>query len=161
LNLKLLEVVRFLKPLDARHGKRLPKTSKGVPAMMNLRCLFLCAAVLLMGIANAYTAQHLPYEAGAFQSALQTGKPILVHVTAPWCRQCNAQKPIVAEFGQRPEFKDLTIFNVDFDTQKEALHRLNVQKQSTLVVFKGKLEVARAVGITSREEIDALMKKAL
>jgi hypothetical protein len=50
---------------------------------------------------------------------------------------------------------------VDFDTQKEALHRLNVQKQSTLVVFKGKVEVARAVGITSREEIDALMKKAL
>jgi len=129
---------------------------------MNLRSLSLCAAVLVMSIANAFGgAERLPYDANAFQSVLATGKPILVHVTAPWCRECNVQKPIVAETAQRPEFKDLTIFNVDFDTQKDALRQLRVQKQSTLVIYKGKAEVDRAVGITRREAIEALMQKAL
>ena len=61
----------------------------------------------------------------------------------------------------RPEYKDLTIFDVDFDTQKDALHALKVQKQSTLVIYKGKTEVTRAVGITRREAIETVMKKAL
>ena len=129
--------------------------------MMNLRSLFVCAAVLVMSIASAYAVERLPYDAKAFQGAIETGKPILVHVTAPWCRECKVQKPIVAEIAQRPEFKDLTIFNVDFDTQKDALLQLRVQKQSTLVIYKGKAEVGRAVGITRRETIEALMEKAL
>ncbi len=128
---------------------------------MNLRRLFVAAALLGISMTGADAAQRLPYEAKTFELAAGSGKPILVHVTAPWCRQCNAQKPIVAEFGERPEFKQLTIFEVDFDTQKDALHRLNVQKQSTILIFKGKTEIARAVGITRRDEIDALMKKAL
>ena len=129
--------------------------------MINLRSLCLCAAVLVMSIANAYAAERLPYDANVFQAALETGKPILVHVTAPWCKECKVQKPIVAELGQRPEFRDLTIFDVDFDTQKDALRQLRVQKQSTLVIYKGKAEVDRAVGITRREAIEALMREAL
>lgn len=128
---------------------------------MNLRRLLLSLVLVLMSAISAQAAERQPYEPDAFQRTVETGKPVLVHVTAPWCRECNAQKPIIAEIGQRPEFKELTIFDVDFDTQKESLHRLNVQKQSTIVVIKDKSEVARAVGITEREAIDALMKKAL
>ena len=53
------------------------------------------------------------------------------------------------------------IFDVDYDTQKDALRPLKVRMESTLVVFKGKTEVARAVGITRREAIEKLMRKAL
>ncbi len=61
----------------------------------------------------------------------------------------------------QPAFEALTIFDVDFDTQKDALRELKVLKQSTLVAFKGSTETARAVGITKREAIEALVKKAL
>jgi thiol-disulfide isomerase/thioredoxin len=128
---------------------------------MNRCHLILCAAALVWSAFHAYAADRLTYDANTFQAVLDAGNPILVHVTARWCKECKVQKPIVAALAEDPEFKDLTIFDVDFDTQKGALRRLNVQKQSTLVVFKNKVEVVRAVGITSQEAIEALMKKAL
>jgi thiol-disulfide isomerase/thioredoxin len=128
---------------------------------MNVRKLLLCAAALAIGITRAVAADRLVFDAGAYQDVLEAGKPILVHVTAAWCPQCKLQKPIVAALAERPEFKDLTIFDLDFDSQKDALRYLHVQKQSTLVVYKGKTEVDRAAGITRREAIEALMRKAL
>jgi thiol-disulfide isomerase/thioredoxin len=132
---------------------------------MIFRKLSLCAALLVATIAatigSALAADRFPYEAAAFQAALDAGKPILVHVTAPWCVECKAQKPIVAALAGEPEYAGLTIFDVDFDTQKDALRRLKVQTQSTLVIFRDKIEVTRAVGITRRDAIEAVMKRAL
>lgn len=127
---------------------------------MTFRNLFVCVALLTMSFA-ASAAERLTYEARAFEEALAAGKPILVHVTAPWCGECKAQKPVVADLAATPAFATLTIFDVDYDTQRDALHRLKVQKQSTLVIFKGGKEIARAVGITRRDAIEALMKQAL
>jgi len=129
--------------------------------MMTVRNLVFVASLFMLSCINAFAAERFTYEPHAFQAALDAGKPILVHVTAPWCPECKVQKPIVAALAERPEFKDLTIFDVDFDTQKDALHQLHVQKQSTLIVYKGKAEVGRAVGITRREAIEAVMRKAL
>jgi len=125
-----------------------------------LRKIFLCAALLMLS-PGAFAADRLVYDAKTFQNALSGGKPILVHVTAPWCGECKAQKPIVAALAALPEYAGLTIVDVDYDSQKDALRALNVQKQSTLLIYKGKAEVARAVGITRRDAIEALMKKAL
>jgi thioredoxin len=129
--------------------------------MMNRHIPALCALALVMGVFDAHAADRVSYDAAVFQATVDSGKPILVHVTAVWCGECKAQKPIVAALAERPEFNQLTIFDVDFDTQKEALRRLNVQLQSTLVVFRNKAEVARAVGITRPEAIEAVMSKAL
>ena len=128
---------------------------------MSIRTLVVCAALLLTTITNALAADRFVYEGKAFQAALDAGKPILVHVTAPWCGECQAQKPIVAALAAQPEYAHLTIFDVDFDTQKDALRALKVQTQSTLVVFKARAEVTRAVAITKRDAIEAVVKQAL
>ena len=47
------------------------------------RALLLDVAVVVMRAATAYTANRLPYTAAVLQAALDAGKPILVHVTAP------------------------------------------------------------------------------
>ena len=107
-------------------------------------------------LADAFAA--MPPELLAAQAA---GKPILVHVTAPWCGECRRQKPIVADLASRPDFKAMTFINVDFDSQKDVLRSLRVQRQSTLVVYKGDAEVARAVGITKPAAIEALLRKGL
>jgi thiol-disulfide isomerase/thioredoxin len=129
--------------------------------MINRRIVALCALAFVMGVPDVHAADRFRYDEAAFQAAVDTGKPILVHVTAVWCGECQAQKPIVAALAERPEFKTLTIFDVDFDTQKDALRRLKVPTQSTLVVFKDKAEITRAVGITRPEAIEAVMNKAL
>jgi thiol-disulfide isomerase/thioredoxin len=128
---------------------------------MMLRSLLLSAAALMAGALHAHASQRLAYEAGAFRAAVESGKPVLVHVTAPWCGECKLQRPIVATLAQEARFDDLSIIDVDFDTQKDALRVLNVQKQSTLILFRGKAEVVRATGITRRDAIESLMNKAL
>ena len=109
----------------------------------------------------ATAAERMPYDVQAFQAAQAAGKSIVVHVTAPWCGTCKVQKPIVSQLADRPEFKNVTIFDVDFDTHKEALRALNVRSQSTFVVFKGGTETARSVGETRFERIEDLMRKAI
>ena len=125
------------------------------------RRLFLCAAALALTCVSASTAERHPYNSVTFRNALEAGKPILVHVTAPWCGECKQQKPIVAALTVQNEYAALTIFDVDFDTQKDALRELRVPKQSTLIVFKNRAEVTRAVGITRRDAIEAVLKNAL
>ncbi len=61
----------------------------------------------------------------------------------------------------QPRFKDMAVFEVDFDSQKDALRMLNVQKQSTLIVYKGGKEVARSTGETTKSAIEGLLAKAL
>jgi thioredoxin 1 len=128
---------------------------------MRFRLVLLSLATIAMTVFHVQAAERHVYETAAFEAALASGKPVLVHVTAPWCAECKAQKPIVAALANRPEFNELIIIDVDFDTQKDAVRRLKVQKQSTLLVIKAKAEIARAVGITQPAAIEALMDKAL
>ena len=96
-----------------------------------------------------------------FDEALKTGGPVMVHITAPWCETCQAQKPIVAALLASPDFKNMKKFDVDFDTQKEILVRYRVQMQSTMIVYKGGKEVDRQTGQTDPTVIEALLREAL
>ena len=102
-----------------------------------------------------------PFEADAFEAAQAAGRPILVEVSAPWCPICRTQKPILAKLGTDPRFKDLVLFEIDFDSQKPLLRRFDVRQQSTLVAFKGRQEVGRSVGETQPEWIESLLEKTL
>lgn len=109
----------------------------------------------------SFAADRIPFDQKAFEAAQAAGKSILVDVSAPWCPTCRAQKPIIEKLSVLPEYKDLTIFDVDFDTRKDVLRSLKVQQQSTLIVFKGAREVDRSVGSTDPNAISDLLKKAI
>jgi thioredoxin 1 len=109
----------------------------------------------------SFAADRMPFDQKTFEAAQAAGKSILVDVSAPWCPVCRAQKPIIEELSSLPEYKDLTIFDVDFDTQKAVLRSLQVQQQSTLILFKGAKEIDRSVGSTNTSAIDGLLKKAI
>jgi thiol:disulfide interchange protein len=125
------------------------------------RTLLLTVAALAIAVADAHAAERRAYESTAFRAAIESGQAVLVHVTAPWCAECKLQKPIVAALTAQPEYGHLMIFDVDFDSQKDALRALNVQTQSTLIVYRNKAETTRAVGITQRGAIEAVLRKAL
>ena len=50
------------------------------------------------------------------------------------------------------------VYRVDFDTSKTLLHQLNVQMQSTLIVYHGAKETGRATGITDPDAIRKLLE---
>ncbi len=109
----------------------------------------------------AMPAKAAPFDAEAFAAAQAAGRPILVEVSAPWCPICKAQKPIIAALEQSPRFKDLAVFDIDFDTRKDLLRFFNARMQSTLIAFKGKEEVGRSVGETQPEWIESFLEKAI
>lgn len=118
------------------------------------------AIALLMSL-PAFAAEWKPFSSEAFAEAQKEGKSILVHISAPWCPTCRAQKPILEELTAKPEFKDLVVLKIDFDTQQGDVRALNAQSQSTLIAFKGTKETNRSVGDTNQASIAALMKSAL
>jgi thioredoxin 1 len=101
------------------------------------------------------------YSQQAFAAAQAAGKPILLHITAPWCPTCKAQRPILSKLEATPKFKNLVVLNIDFDTSKPLLRTLHVAQQSTLIVYKGKQEVGRSTGDTDPASIAALLGKAI
>ncbi|XYD10431.1 thioredoxin family protein [Methylobacterium sp. NMS12] len=116
----------------------------------------------LLGVpVPARAGETRPFSDDAFEAAQKGGKPVLIAVSAPWCPICRTQKPILAKLSAEPRFRDLQIFDVDFDSQKDLLRRLNVRMQSTLIAYKGATEVGRSVGETQPEWIEGLVEKTL
>lgn len=132
--------------------------------MLRRTALILGAMLLAAPLIAAADTMPLPvatYESKAFAAAQESGKPILVEIHAVWCGTCKIQKVLLDDITKKPDFKDLMIFRVDFDDQKDAVGAFGADTQSTLIVFKGKAEVARSVGETSQAAIEALLRKAI
>jgi thioredoxin 1 len=130
--------------------------------MLNRRHLlgaFALTATLAFSAASAMDKK--PFDQKAFEAAQAAGKPILVEVYAPWCPVCRAQAPILAKLRGDAKFRNLVSFNVDFDSQKDLLKKFNVQKQSTLIVFKGRQEAGRSTGDTNAGSIEALLARSI
>jgi len=117
------------------------------------------AAVLASLPASA--AEWKPFDAASFAEARKQGKSILVDIFAVWCPVCRAQNPILVRLTREPKYKDLVVFKLDFDKQKDDVRALNAQNQSTPIVFKGETETGRSVGDTDKDSIAALLDKAL
>jgi thiol-disulfide isomerase/thioredoxin len=127
--------------------------------MKRRHALYAIAALTLFLAAPSFAAT--PDTMQGFDQAVAAGGPVLVHITAGWCTECQLQKPVVARLLATPDFKDMKEFKVDFDAQKDVLKRLHVQSQSTLVVYKGGKEVDRMTGDTDPTVIEAVMRKGL
>jgi len=117
--------------------------------------------IAISSIASAHALEKRKYEAAAFKAAQSANKSILVDVTASWCPTCKAQHKVLDSLAKRPEFAEIVVFEVDFDTQKDALKTFNARQQSTLIAFRGGEEIKRVVGDTAAESIEALLKSTL
>ena len=111
-------------------------------------------------LAPARAATEVTYSDSGFAAAQAAGRPILLDITAPWCPICAKQHPILSQLYTTAEFKDLQVFDIDFDSSKPLLRKLGVQMQSTMIVYHGDKEAGRATGETAAPAIHDLLAKA-
>jgi thioredoxin 1 len=128
--------------------------------MISRRILIL-TCLTLVAAAPALAKEPVTWNEAAFDAAKAAGKPILLEIHAVWCPTCKAQVPILSELTSEPEYADLQVFKIDFDTEKDLLKKLNVRTQSTLIVYKQGAEVGRSVGDTNRDSIAKLLAKTI
>jgi thiol-disulfide isomerase/thioredoxin len=124
--------------------------------------LFVAALGFAISLAAPVEAfETKTFDAESFKAAQGAGKPILIDVRASWCHVCKEQHQALQLLDKKPEFAALTVFEVDFDGQKDAVRSFDARRQSTLIAFKGATETGRLVADTKPEAIEALLTTTL
>lgn len=127
-----------------------------------IRSIFPAAAAALIVFAvPAQAAEVKKFTANEFAAAQAAGKSILVDVKAPWCPICASQHGTIQTAIASSKFNKLTIFEIDYDTQKDVWRGLGVRKQGTLIAYKGKQEVGRVEFKTDKMVINDLLASAV
>ena len=121
---------------------------------------FIVSALLVAAASMAHALEVKPYSAQALADAEKAGQPVALHFHADWCPTCRAQDKTL-ESMKSEKGLDLTILQVNYDTEKDLKKRYGVKMQSTMVVLKGAKEVARLAGDTSADAIRGALKAAL
>ena len=97
----------------------------------------------------------------AFKAAKAAGKAVIVEVHADWCAECKAQNLVLNKLTADARYAEVVRLRVDYDKQKDLVKAFKARKQSTLIFFKGEVEVARVTGETNANRIKALVDKAV
>ncbi len=115
------------------------------------------AAAVTSVTAPAFAAEFKPFDRAIFDAAQKAGRPTLVEVNAWWCPVCASQTSTIKATVSAPEYAKLLILRINFDKQKAEWQAFNVQKQSTLIAFKGGRELGRVSYITDKTKIRDLL----
>jgi thioredoxin 1 len=107
--------------------------------------------------APSLAAEYKPFDRATFDAAQKAGRPTLVDVHAWWCPVCASQAGTIKATVGAPEYAKLLILRLDYDKQKPEWQAFNVQKQSTLIAFKGGRELGRVSYITDKAKIRDLL----
>ena len=132
------------------------------PAVKRLRHAGLLAPLALSAIVGSRlpAADHAwePFDQTSFDQAKAAGKTVVLHCHAPWCPICKAQQAILAHLLVQPEFGGVLGFVIDYDSASQVRGALHITRPSTLVVYKGMVEVGRSTGATDEAAVSALIR---
>lgn len=120
--------------------------------------LFIAAVAALSIASTAQAAEFKPFDRATFDAAQARGRPVLIEVNAWWCPVCSSQARTIKETVQAPQYADLLVLRINYDKQKPEWRAFKVQKQSTLIAFRGGHEQGRVSYITDKEKIRALIR---
>ena len=93
-----------------------------------------------------------------FDKAQSDGKVVVVSSWIKYCSSCASQMKILNK--AKNEFDNIEYLTFDV-TNKEISNLLNVQYQTTLLIFKNNKEVYRSIGETSRDAIYKAIKSSI
>ncbi len=89
------------------------------------------------------------------QEVLQAKGTVLVDFWATWCGPCQMIAPFVHAIAE--ERADVKVGKIDVDTQPELAIQYKVMSIPTLLVFKDGVLADKAIGLRSKEQIEAML----
>ena len=99
---------------------------------------------------NSGIAKETTFNKELFDKAQAEGKVVIVSSWIKYCTSCASQMKVLDK--AKNDFDNIEYFTFDV-TNKEIAELLNVQYQTTLLIFKDKKLVYRSIGETSKDLI--------
>jgi len=93
-----------------------------------------------------------------FNKAQSEGKVVIVSSWIKYCSSCASQMEALNKL--KNEFNNVEYYTFEV-TNKEIANLLNVQYQTTLLIFKNNKEVYRSIGVTNRDAIYKAIKSSI
>src|SRR2546422_10086103 len=85
-----------------------------------------------------------------------TDVPVVMDGYADWCGPCKIMAPVLDDFA-RDRAGEVLVTKLDTDRNPVTTQRLGIRAIPTLIVFRSSHETARHAGVTSRQQLDALV----
>ena len=95
-------------------------------------------------------AKETTFDKTLFDKAQSEGKIVVVSSWVKYCTSCASQMKVLDK--AKNDFENIEYFKFDV-RNKEIANLLNVQYQTTLLIFKDNKEIYRSVGETSKDLI--------
>tara|TARA_B100001248_G_C27261477_1_gene398637 strand:- start:452 stop:841 length:390 start_codon:yes stop_codon:yes gene_type:complete len=100
-----------------------------------------------------------------FDKAQSEGKIVVVSSWIKYCSSCAGQMKILNKAKNEGELADIKFDNIEYFsfevTNKEIASLLNVQYQTTLLIFRDNKEIYRSVGETTKDLIYEAIKSSI
>ena len=93
-----------------------------------------------------------------FDKAQSEGKVVVVSSWMKYCSSCASQMKVLNK--AKNEFNNIEYFTFDI-RNKEISELLNVQYQTTLLIFKDNKEIYRSIGEISRDAVYKAIKSSI
>ena len=90
------------------------------------------------------------FDIDLFKKAQSDGKVVVVSSWIKYCSSCASQMKVLNKIEE--DFKNIVYLNFDV-RNKDISNLLNVEYQTTLLIFKNNKEVYRSIGETTKEKI--------
>ena len=122
--------------------------------MKKLFVLIFC----LISFQSIASEKKTTFNEEVFNNAQSEGKIVVVSSWIKYCSSCASQMKVLNK--AKDDFQNIVYLNFDV-RDKEISKLLNVQYQTTLLIFKKNKEIYRSVGETSKSEIYRAIEKSL
>ena len=129
-----------------------------------MKKIFITIFCVLAFSANAME-KKTTFNKELFDKAQSEGKVVVVSSWIKYCSSCAGQMKILNKAKNDGELADIKFDNIEYFsfevTNKEIASLLNVQYQTTLLIFRDNKEVYRSVGETTKDLIYEAIKSSI
>ena len=129
-----------------------------------MKKIFIFIFCLFAFSANAIE-KKTTFDIELFNKAQSEGKIVLVSSWMKYCSSCANQMKVLQKAKKEGVLSDIKFDNIEyfsFDvTNSEIANLLNIQYQTTLLIFKGDQEVYRSIGETTEDLIYEALKASI
>ena len=120
---------------------------------------FLILFFVLFSFQSFAIEKKTTFTVEAFNEAQKTGKTIVINSWNKFCGTCARQTKILNE--AQKDFPDVIFLSYEQTKHKVIAKLLNVDYWATIIVYKNSKEVAKEIGVTSKNDIYSLIKKEI